>query len=93
MNPAAAKRLLVVWLSLSVITLGYLTMDRDGVLTPSAAVTASAIVMALGKVYLIVREFMEVRKAPAWLSRLTTACVIVMGVSLLGSYFLGMAIR
>ena len=47
--------------------------------------------IALIKVRVIIREFMEVRHAPVSLCRLTDLWVVVTGVSLLGSYFVGMA--
>jgi hypothetical protein len=55
-------------------------------------VTVSAIVIALVKVRIIFREFMEVRHAPALLRRLTDAWVLIIGVCLLGSYFIGSAV-
>ena len=95
MNTGFEKRLLVVWLILSSITLVYLwlnAVDRDGALGPSAVVTSSAIVMALVKVRIIFREFMEVRHAPVLLGRLTDLWVVLTGASLLGSYFIGRAL-
>ncbi len=90
------KRLMVVWLVLTAMTLVYVWMDRSvddsGVLRPSAVVTTSAIVIALVKVRIIFREFMEVRHAPVFLCRLTDAWVVLVGVCLLGSYFIGSAI-
>jgi len=90
------NRLLVVWLVLSAITVGYFWMDRtvdhDGILRPSAVVTASAVMIALVKVRIIFREFMEVRKAPALLCRLTDAWIAIIAVSLLGCYFIGSAV-
>jgi hypothetical protein len=86
------KRLLAVWLALSAITLAQLGVGsvagRD-VLTSNAAVTAAAIVIALVKVRVILREFMEVRHAPRFLCRLTDLWVGFAGVSLLGAYFAG----
>lgn len=89
------KRLLVVWLVLASLTLGYLWIDHsvDGSLRSSAVVTASVIVIALIKVRIIFREFMEVRNAPVLLCRLTDAWVVVMAAALLGSYFIGTQIR
>jgi hypothetical protein len=90
------KRLLVVWLVLSAITLAYLwvgSVDPARTLRPSAVVTSSAIVMALVKVRIIFREFMEVRHAPALLCRLTDGWVVLIAMCLLGSYFVGMAVR
>jgi hypothetical protein len=51
------------------------------------------IVIALIKVRIIFREFMEVRQAPVLLCRLTDAWVVLIGAALLGSYFIGTAIR
>jgi hypothetical protein len=89
------KRLLFVWLVLASLTLGYLWIDHcvGGSLKSSAVVTSSVIVIALIKVRIIFREFMEVRNAPVLLCRLTDAWVVVMAVALLGSYFTGTQIR
>lgn len=95
MNARFERRLLIVWLALSSITLVYLwldSVDREGALRPSAVVTSSAILMALVKVRIIFREFMEVRHAPVLLCRLTDLWVLLTAVSLLGSYFMGMAL-
>lgn len=89
------KRLLLVWVILGSLTLSYLWIDHsaDGALKPSAVVTSSVIVIALVKVRIIFREFMEVRSAPVLLCRLTDAWVILIAASLLGCYFVGMQIR
>jgi Prokaryotic Cytochrome C oxidase subunit IV len=90
------KRLLIVWLVLSAMTLTYVWLDSsaddDGTLRASTVVTVSAIVIAVIKVRIIFREFMEVRHAPALLRRLTDAWVVLIAVCLLGSYFIGSAI-
>jgi Prokaryotic Cytochrome C oxidase subunit IV len=90
------KRLAIVWLVLSTMTLAYVWLDRsaddDGVLKASTIVTVSAIVIALVKVRIIFREFMEVRHATALLRRLTDAWVVLMAMCLLGSYFVGSAL-
>ena len=89
------KRLVFVCLALSAITLGQFAMASRGeqdALTPNAAITSSAIVIALIKVRVIIREFMEVRHAPALLYRLTDLWVVLTGVCLLVSYFVGMAL-
>ena len=92
------KRLLVVWLVLASLTLTYLWIDHSsgghgGPLRASAVVTSGVVVIAVIKVRIIFREFMEVRQAPALLCRLTDAWVILIAVSLLGCYFAGGAIR
>jgi cytochrome c oxidase subunit IV len=94
-NRRFEKRLIFVWLALSAITLAQLalgSLGKQGALRPNAAITSSAIVIALIKVRVIIREFMDVRHAPVLLCRLTDLWVVVTGVSLLGSYFVGMAL-
>jgi hypothetical protein len=90
------KRLAIVWLVLTAMTLAYVWLDHsaddDGTLKASTVVTVTAIVIALVKVRIIFREFMEVRHAPAVLRRLTDAWVVLIGVCLLGSYFVGSAV-
>jgi hypothetical protein len=90
------KRLLIVWAILTSMTLVYAwldhAVDQDGALKASTVVTVSAIVIALIKVRIIFREFMEVRHAPAMLCRLTDGWVVLVGVCLLGSYFVGSSI-
>jgi hypothetical protein len=90
------NRLLIVWLILTSMTLVYVWMDHavdgNGTLKASTVVTVSAIVIALVKVRIIFREFMEVRHAPALLRRITDAWVVIVAVSLLGSYFIGSAL-
>jgi len=90
------KRLLIVWAMLTAMTLVYVwldhSVDRNGTQQASTVVTVSAIVIALIKVRIIFREFMEVRHAPALLCRLTDAWVILIGVCLLTTYFVGSAI-
>ena len=54
--------------------------------------TVAAIVFALVKVRIIMREFMDVRHAPPLLRRLTDLLVAIMAVALLGTYFVGRAV-
>jgi hypothetical protein len=87
---------LIVWLILTAMTLAYVwidhTADQNGTLRASTVVTVSAIGIALIKVRIIFREFMEVRHAPVLLCRLTDAWVVLIAACLLGSYFVGSAI-
>jgi hypothetical protein len=89
------KRLLVVWMILASLTLAYLWIDHtaNGSLRSSALITSSVIIIALVKVRIIFREFMEVRNAPVLLCRLTDAWVVMIGAALLGCYFIGMQLR
>ncbi len=89
----AKKRLFVMWLVLVAITLIYLWIDSSAddrsVLVASTAATVAAIVLALVKFRIILREFMDVRHAPPLLRHLTDLLVVVIAVSLLSTYFVG----
>lgn len=90
------KRLFAVWAILVAISLAYLGIDRaathQGVPTASTVVTVGAICLALIKVRIIIREFMEVRAAPRVLRRLTDFWVLLMASAMLGVYFAGKAV-
>jgi hypothetical protein len=90
------RRLLIAWSVLTLLTLAYVWMDeavdQNGTLKASTVVTVSAIAIALIKVRIIFREFMEVRHAPVWLRRLTDGWVVLVATCLLGSYFVGSAL-
>jgi hypothetical protein len=91
MNSVVEKRLFVVWIGLSLISVLQLwlgSVNGHDTLTPNAAITVGVIAMALVKVRFIVREFMEVRHAPVLLCRLTDAWIAITAVALLGAYFL-----
>ncbi len=92
MNAGFEKRLLVVWLVLSAMTIAQLaagSVDRQAALTPNVAITSSAILLALIKVRIIFRQFMEVRHAPVLLRRLTDLWVVFTGATLFGCYLAG----
>jgi hypothetical protein len=97
MNIAFNKRLAATWLILALLTVSYLWIDREadhaGALHPSTDVTVAAIVIALVKVRIIFREFMEVRHAPVLLCRLTDVWVVMIAVALIASYMAGAALR
>ena len=96
MRTKGNTRLLIVWAILTAMTLVYVwldeAVDQNGTLKASTAVTVSAITIALVKVRIIFREFMEVRHAPPLLCRLTDGWVVLIGICLLGSYFVGSAV-
>jgi cytochrome c oxidase subunit IV len=91
------KRLLITLLCLSVITVGYgvldATVDDGRVPSASGPVTTTAVVIALVKVRIIFREFMEVRHAPALLRGMTDLCLALMAVVMLGSYVVGRSVQ
>ena len=90
------KRLFVTWLILVAISLAYLWIDHEashqGIPTASTVVTVAAICLALIKVRIIMREFMEVRNGSRFLLRITDVWVVLMGVAMLGVYVAGKAV-
>lgn len=96
MNLSADRRLTLAWIVVVALTLIYLVIDRavdaDGLIRPSTVASVAAILLALVKVRIIMREFMDVRHAPRVLRAMTDALVIVMGVCLLGTYLVGRAL-
>ncbi|QRY47494.1 cytochrome C oxidase subunit IV family protein [Mycolicibacterium boenickei] len=96
MRTKGNTRLLIVWAILTAMTLVYVwldeAVDQNGTLKARTVVTVSAITIALVKVRIIFREFMEVRHAPPLLCRLTDGWVVLIGICLLGSYFVGSAV-
>lgn len=93
MSMSLGQRLLLVWLGLSAISVVQLWLGSSGdaaVPAANAFITFSVLGMALVKVRFIMREFMEVRHAPALLCRLTDAWLLVTAVTLLAIYVVGM---
>jgi hypothetical protein len=89
------KRLLVVWLTLSAITLVSIWMGHPGnraAVGPNGVVAAAAVAIALVKTRIVLREFMEVRHAPVLLGRLTDLWLVSTAVILLGAYWVGLAL-
>ncbi|WP_156687191.1 cytochrome C oxidase subunit IV family protein [Mycobacterium sp. Marseille-P9652] len=83
-------RLLVAWVILASLTLAYLGIDHSAASHGANAVVTSCVIgIAVVKVRIIFREFMEVRRAPALLCRLTDAWVVLIAASLLACYFAG----
>ena len=93
MSTGFNKRLATGWVILAGLTVCYLWIDRsaehNGAFQPSTAVTVTAIVIALVKARIILREFMEVRHAPAFLCHLTDLWVVLIAVALITSYLAG----
>jgi hypothetical protein len=77
----AKNRLTVVWIVLAALTVVSWVLapgHASGSVGPSVPITVAVLVMALIKSRLIIREFMEVRTAPAWLRAGTDAWLVVM---------------
>jgi len=84
------KRLILAWAVLAGITLLAWWIGAHhgaGTPKPDAAVALSAIAITLVKVRVIMREFMDVRSAPAWLKRVTDGWLVVFGAAMLLAYF------
>ena len=96
METAAKQRLNLAWLVVVAITVIYVWIDHTaeagGVATASTAVTVSAILLALVKYRIVMRELMDVRRAPLLLRRLTDALVTVIAIALLTTYLVGRAV-
>jgi len=91
MDTAIRKRLAIAWIVLAAITLLAWWIGArhgPGPLRPDAAVALSAIAITIVKVRVIMREFMDVRSAPAWLKRITDAWLLSFAVAMLVAYFL-----
>lgn len=83
-------RLTVSWAVLVGITLFAWRIGahhEPGPLRPEAAIAFSAIAITLIKVRVIMREFMDLRTAPACLKRVTDAWLAVFGAAMLVAYF------
>ena len=96
MNLSADRRLAGAWIVVVVVTLIYLVIDRsaddDGVLGASSVASVAAIALALAKIRIIMREFMDVRHAPRVLRTMTDVLVAVMAVTMIGTYLVGKAV-
>ncbi|GAA3520300.1 cytochrome C oxidase subunit IV family protein [Nocardioides daeguensis] len=75
-----ARRLAWVWLVLVAVTLvSWATASKDSVSEGAAAV---AVALAFLKAGLVGWEFMDLRRAPAWLAGVFGAWVVVVGAVL-----------
>lgn len=90
------SRLFIAWLVLVAVTAVYLWTDhsaeKDGVATASVTVTVCAILLALAKFRIVMREFMDIRRAPRSLRRLSDLLIAVIGVAMFACYFIGRAV-
>jgi hypothetical protein len=96
MAALAANRITLVWLGLSAITVVSWWIGAKhgaGAFVHSDIVTFSVILLAAVKIRFILREFMEVRAAPAPLKRLTDGVLLIMAGGLLATYASGIGIH
>ena len=96
MKLSPEKRLALAWIVVVAVTLIYLvidgSVDDQGSRGASTFASVAAITLALFKLRIVMREFMDVRHAPRVLRTMTDALVVVMGACLLGTYLVGRAI-
>jgi hypothetical protein len=82
------RRLTYVWIVLSVVTAVTWLLGHEVDLGHDATVAVALIVLAIafGKVYLIIRHFMEVRTAPLWLRAFSDVWLVVLGCTIVALY-------
>lgn len=85
---ADTKRLTVVWIVLSVVTVVTWLLGHDIDLGHHATVAVALTILAIafGKVHLIIRHFMEVRTAPMWLRVFCNVWLSVLGGTIVALY-------
>jgi hypothetical protein len=96
MQAAGDKRLSIVWIVLSGVTLvsWWIGFDHHtGPLRLNAPITFGVLSLAALKARIIIQEFMEARRAPRLLRRITDAWLLLLLLSLLGIYGIGMGLH
>lgn len=83
------RRIAYVWIALSAVTivtwlLGHAEQGYGRNATTAVALVVLAI--AFGKVYLIIRHFMEVRSGPRWLRVSTDAWIVLLAAAIVATY-------
>jgi len=87
-----ATRVALTWFALVAVTLlawWIGTRRGEAPLVPSAALSLSVLAISGVKVRVILREFMEVRRAPALLRRVTDAWLGLLFVAMIAAYLQG----
>ncbi|MGA7467629.1 cytochrome C oxidase subunit IV family protein [Mycobacterium sp.] len=84
--------LTIVWAFLTTVTIASSLIALDGGASHqiNTTVTTAVLLIAAVKAHLVIRQFMEVRRAPVWLKATTSGWVIVLFALLLGFYFAGL---
>jgi Prokaryotic Cytochrome C oxidase subunit IV len=81
--------LTIVWALLTTVTIvsSLITLDGGAAHQINTTVTTAVLLIAAIKAYLVIRHFMEVRRAPLWLKATTSAWVFGLFTLLLSFYF------
>ena len=81
--------LTIVWALLTTVTIvsSLITLDGGAAHQINTTVTTAVLLIAAVKAYLVIRYFMEVRRAPFWLKATTSGWVFGLFTLLLSFYF------
>jgi caa(3)-type oxidase subunit IV len=84
-----ARRITYVWVVLSAVTIvTWLLGHAEGGYGRNATIAVSLVVLAIafGKVYLIIRHFMEVRSSPRWLRIFADVWIVILAAAIVTPY-------
>jgi Prokaryotic Cytochrome C oxidase subunit IV len=81
--------LTIVWALLTTVTIAssLIALEGGAAHQINTTVTTAVLLIAAVKVYLVIRYFMEVRRAPVWLKATTSGWVLGLFTLLLSFYF------
>jgi hypothetical protein len=81
--------LTIVWALLTTVTIvsSLISLDGGAAHQINTTVTTAVLLIAAVKAYLVIRHFMEVRRAPVWLKATTSGWVLGLFTLLLSFYF------
>lgn len=84
--------LTIVWAFLTTVTIASSLISVDGGAAHQINTTVTTVVLLIAavKAYLVIQNFMEVRRAPLWLKMTTSGWVLGLFTLLLGFYFAGL---
>lgn len=84
----ADARVTWTWALLSVLTAVSWALAAVHRFSPSDALTLTVLAIAAVKTRLVIRQFMDVRAAPAWLGRATDGWLAALMITIAGLYLL-----
>ncbi len=89
MTSLVRNPLTIVWAFLTTVTVAssFISLGGGAAHRINTTVTTAVLLIAAVKAQLVIRHFMEVRRAPRWLQLTTTGWVVALFALLLGFYF------
>jgi heme/copper-type cytochrome/quinol oxidase subunit 4 len=87
-SPITGARITWTWALLSALTVVSWALAATRGFSPDTALTITVLAIAAVKTRLVIRQFMDVRAAPAWLRRATDAWLAVLMAAITGLYLL-----